>query len=1113
MDQKVKRLKQRVGITALIISAVLAGMAAVFVTEVREQLWQQSINTILEGTRQGSNTLRVQLQDGYRSMGIAAEYLNSLTAKQTNQLEKITNSYGQEDRSIRLYLEDGSCYPSAFKTEEAVLKGLDAESDSGIIDPHISSITGVNVFNLYRKVRLKDKTEGYLIKEFEVDQIVDSFSISFYDGAGFSYVMDTDGDILIRPPHPDSNKTVQNLFDMLPEEKNSADSLRQFRESLQNLETGWATFTYMEEDTVFGFIPLELGSDWYLVSIIPRDVVDAQTKDILIRALVLSVSILAGITLLVAEYFQYIRSTNRRLRSQADYIGHLYNAVPVGIALLTLEEPYCFLQLNREGMRLLGYEKAEKRPLRDAVVLEDYESLSAVLHQTAVFGQKQHFESRAVTAEGCVFWMAGLVEKTLDETGNPILIATFHDITAEKLAEETAEQEKRQERIMLVGAISSVYPVIISLNLTKDQMKFIYVEKNLMVRLGSEDRYSRLYQEFCNTLHPDHAAEFQRRFKPENILNGLKRRREISQEAKYMLTDGQYHWISTQIVSVENPYSDDRLAILLSRRIDDQRYEEEQKRCALQSALENAKAASVAKSRFLSNMSHDIRTPMNAIVGMTAIAASHLEDRERVSECLKKISFSSQHLLSLINDILDMSKIESGKLSVKEEPFNLAELVSNVVELVRPQAQEGGLDLQVRLPVMQEEKVIGDPLRIRQVYLNLLSNAVKYTPEGGSVTVEVRQDMSRQKGYQNYVFCCADTGIGMSKEFLQKLYQPFERAQDYAAGKISGTGLGLAITKNIVDLMGGDITVDSRPKEGSVFTVTIPLRLQDAKQEEIVEHWIGARCLIVDDDRPTCENTAELLETIGLKAEFVTNGATAVQRVVLAKQTPDPFSIIIVDWKLPDMDGVETTRQIRRVVGPDIPVIILTAYDWVDIEGEARRAGVTAFMAKPFYRSKMCYMLNELSGEKEIQQEETKGPVEERFGGRVLLVEDNAMNREIARVLIGETGVMVEEACNGAEAVQMMADSAEGYYDLILMDIQMPVMDGYEATKIIRKLKRCDAMSVPIVAMTANAFEEDIHTAICAGMNAHFSKPVDINELMNLLHRYLNRPGVKNQGE
>lgn len=990
---------------------------------------------------------------------------------------------------------------------------LDATGNSGVIDPHISSVTGVNVFDQFLRVVLEDGSIGYLVKEYEVGAIVGSFTLSFYENAGFSYVVDVDGNVLIRPTHPSSNKTVQNLFDMLPESENDPASLAQFAASLQGGKRGWAIFTYQGKQTVFCYIPLQLGTDWYLVSIIPQAVVNAQTNAILVRSLLLIGSIILGIAFLVALYLYFVKRTNRKLRNQAAYISHLYNAVPEGIALTATEQPYQLLQFNKEGLRLLGYPEDALSAgltlhfLQDICCPDAYEKLAELFQNTVESGQKNVFELRLQRADGSSFWAGGIVEKTLDEEGAPVLIAAFHDITDEKLAQEVAEREKLQERLTLVGAISNAYPVIIRVNLSKDSVDFTYVKPGLMVKLGEQDSYSGLYADMLTTVSLEQVEAFEQRFAPENLGAVLGREKgEVSLEAKQLLADGNYHWISTQIISIDNPYSEDKLAILISRRVDEQHYEEEQHRQALQSALETARAASEAKSQFLSNMSHDIRTPMNAIIGMTAIATTHMEDRERVMGCLKKISLSSKHLLSLINDVLDMSKIESGKISFREEPFNFAELVGDVVELIRPEAEANGLELVVHMGLLKNEMVVGDPLRIRQVYINILSNAVKYTPSGGSIHISVKQKASMRKGHQRYILRCEDTGIGMSEEFISRLFQPFERAQDSTSSKVIGTGLGMAISKNLVDLMNGDIQVESKQGEGSVFTVALPLPLQDAEQEEILDAWKGIHSLIVDDDEQICENAVELLQDLGLRAQYVTMGEKAVQAVWEQTDTADPFQLVIVDWKLPDIDGVEVARRIRKKVGPDVPVIVLSAYDWSEIEVEARDAGITAFISKPFYRSKVCYLLNELSEEKSPAEWQAHLDRPELIGKRVLLVEDNVMNREIAKTLIEELGVAVDEACDGEEAVAKISGAAQGYYDQVFMDVQMPKMDGYEATKTIRSLPRQDTKLLPIVAMTANAFEEDIQMALRVGMNEHFAKPIDVKALEHILWKYLS-PG------
>ena len=1109
-DRNGVNIKSKIILAAVLIGAALSFLTFLFVQDVSTQLWEQSIHTIMESTKQGCTTLRIQLQEAYEDMEDAAVELGGYSLLQKQEIGEILEHSARSRHGVSLYLPDGTCLPGhGGWDEEAGKQIFGQQGESGIINPHISSVTGVNVFNLYNQVVLADGTKAYLVKEYEVDTIVDSFSLSFYDNAGFSYVVNTKGDILIRSPHPGSNKTVRNLFDMLDVPQNAPEQLEEFSQALENAGNGWAVFTYQGEKTVFCFIPLKLQSDWYLVSIIPQHTVNEQTNEILMRALSLMASIILGISVLAAFYIRYVRRTNKRLMDQAAYIGHLYNAVPEGIALITVEEPNRFIQLNREGMELLGYpegtsnEAISGRSIREVILPDDHEDMDRLLDYASREGGKAGFEKRMLKNSGEVFWGAGILEKTMDENGTPVLIATFHDITAEKLEEEAAERDKLQERITLVGAISNAYPVIIRLNLTRDTLNFIYVRQGLMTDLGSQQTYSRLYEDFSSGVHPDNRKEYASRFSLESLRESLvHNKNEVFLESKHLLADGEYHWISTQIIYVDNPYSDDMLAILISRRIDEQRHEEEQQRLALESALDSAKAASNAKSRFLSNMSHDIRTPMNAIIGMTAIAAAHIDDRDRVLECLKKINLSGKHLLSLINDVLDMSKIENGKLSMRDEPFNFPELVADAAELIRSQANAGRLAMDVCLSPMKHENVVGDPLRMRQVCINILSNAVKYTPPGGFVRIEAWQEESPVLGYANYVFRCTDTGVGMEPSFLEHIFQPFERARDHAGMRVAGTGLGMAITKNIIDLMNGDIHVESSPGKGSVFTISIPLKLQDAPKEQVPEAWLGINSLIVDDDRQTCLNAVELLRDMGLRACFVTDGETGVRYVADAKDTKDPYELIIIDWKMPGMDGVETARRIRENVGEAVPVIILTAYDWSEKECEAREAGVTAFISKPFYRSKMCYLLRGLDGSAG-EDKRTEKRLDYK-GKRILLVEDNEINREIAGTLIREMGIMVEEAVDGGEAVDKVMRSEEGYYDLIFMDIQMPVMDGYQAARAIRGLERRDVCRMPIIAMTANAFEEDVRAAIRAGMNAHFSKPIDLDALESLLSRYLN---------
>ncbi len=528
---------------------------------------------------------------------------------------------------------------------------------------------------------------------------------------------------------------------------------------------------------------------------------------------------------------------------------------------------------------------------------------------------------------------------------------------------------------------------------------------------------------------------------------------------------------------------------------------EQEIRLALKSASEAAEAANHAKSDFLARMSHDIRTPMNAIMGMTAVAAMHMDDKEKLTDCLGKITISSKHLLALINDVLDMSKIESGKVTLSEEPFSMADMVESIVTIIRAQVNSKRQDLRVHISDIQHEDVIGDTLRLRQIFVNILGNAVKFTPEGGSIVFSIRECHSHIHGMACYEFVCEDNGIGMDEEFMKTIFAPFSRSRDSVTKNIEGTGLGMSITRNIVLMMEGDIQVESVPGEGSKFTVLIHLKKQDSETEDVKE-LENLSVLVADDDQDSCVSTCDILGNIGMRAQWVLSGEEAVEKTVAAHEAEDDFAAVILDWKMPGKDGVETAQEIRRLVGDEVPIIILSAYDWTDVEAVAREAGVQAFIEKPLFRSRLVYALKSVlaQGEKDRNLDTAElTEASSHEGKRILLVEDNEINREIAEELLSCLHVIVEQAEDGQIAVDMVKEHDPGYYDLIFMDIQMPVMNGYEAAKRIRNL----GMTLPIVAMTANAFADDIQDALDAGMNDHIAKPVEVPKLLEMLDKWL----------
>ncbi len=535
--------------------------------------------------------------------------------------------------------------------------------------------------------------------------------------------------------------------------------------------------------------------------------------------------------------------------------------------------------------------------------------------------------------------------------------------------------------------------------------------------------------------------------------------------------------------------------------IDDEKKMEAQleaQRVDLQDALAAAQHANRAKTTFLNNMSHDIRTPMNAIIGFTSLAAAHIDNKEQVKDYLTKIATSSNHLLSLINDVLDMSRIESGKVKIEEKESSLPEILHDLKTIVQADIMSKQLDFYIDTVDVVNEHVLCDKLRLNQILLNLLSNAMKFTKPGGMVSVRILQKRNAPEGYADYEFQVKDTGVGMSPEFLKHVFDPFERERTSTVRGIQGTGLGMAITKNIVDMMGGTVSVDSEVGKGTTFTVSLQFKTcSGSVKQETIPQLRGLRALVADDDFNTCSSVTKMLAAIGMRPDWTTSGKEAVLRVKLAGEQEDKYAVYIIDWLMPDMNGIEVVRRIRALIGEETPIIVLTAYDWSDIEEETRKAGVTAFCSKPIFLSELKEIL-----ESPFTVKNKEEALQETFsfhGKEILLVENNELNQEIAVEILKEVGFDVDVANDGVVAVERMREAKPGRYELILMDIQMPVMDGYEATRQIRALENPDVAGIPIIAMTANAFDEDKKAALEAGMNGHIAKPIDVSKLLELL--------------
>lgn len=674
----------------------------------------------------------------------------------------------------------------------------------------------------------------------------------------------------------------------------------------------------------------------------------------------------------------------------------------------------------------------------------------------------------------------------------------------------SAEEQYRQA---IISEAIFVYNVNVTKNLIEEdfyeilgeQMTPILEQMGFQVPCNADDFFLQWSKE---RVFPIDREIFVQTVNTEHLLEAYESgENELVMEIETSCGDDQPMILRHTILLTKEASTGDVLALINAKDITEIRRRNRETQKALLDAYEAADRASCAKTDFLSKMSHDIRTPMNAIIGMTAIAGTRLDDPEGMSECLSKISSASRYLLSLINEVLDMSRIESGALTLNEEDFNLLDMLESLVHMMSGTARTKGQKIELHKQGLHNVYVRGDALRLQQTFMNVISNSIKYTGEDGEINIEVTEKPSSQARIGCYEFVIADNGKGMTEDFLQRIFEPFERAEDVRISKIQGTGLGLTISRNVIQLMGGDIQIKSELGEGTVVTITVPLKYQEPGQMD-KEDLRGQTVLVVDDEPFTCERTCILLQKLGMKGEWVLSGEDALAYVMKKQQNQEKIFAILLDINMPGMNGMETAKAIRSQVGFEVPIVVVSAYDWADIEEEAKTAGINGFIMKPLDQNRLINSFRFFIPEKEEEiSEPTLECLEEEdySSKRILVVEDNDLNREIAEEILSMTGAKVETAENGKEAVDMVAASEEGYYDLILMDLQMPIMNGHDATRALRAMDRKDTAKVPIVAMTANAFVEDVQKSKASGMNEHMSKPLDIEQLQQMLSRWLGK--------
>ena len=799
-------------------------------------------------------------------------------------------------------------------------------------------------------------------------------------------------------------------------------------------------------------------------------------------------------------YEQEIMQKNRTLEA-------IFTTMDCGVMCHTMDGSR-ILSVNRAALEILDYGSQEELEadgfsmVANSVLDEDKAYLRKAITGLQTEGDSVSVEYRVQHKNGDILHVMGNI-KLLEEDGERFYQRFLLDCTAQKQQEK--EHERRQ--MELVHALSIDYTLVCFFDLDTGTGNRIRHEEDgdsvlaaiFEGELSLEQSMERYIEEF---VHEDDREEMRGLICRESLERELAKERQCYKNYR-TFKNGNERYFQIKVVRA-GEWTDNRGIVLGFRSVDEEIRNEMEQKSLLENALTQANRANRAKSAFLSNMSHDIRTPMNAIVGFTALALTHIERKEQVKEYLKKIMTSGNHLLSLINDVLDMSRIESGKMHLEEKPCCLPDILHGLRNIVQADIHAKQMEFYIDTVDVFDEEIYCDKLRLNQVLLNLLGNAIKYTGMGGIITMRIIEKPGAPAGYANYEFCIRDTGIGMSEEFISHIFEPFEREKNTTISGIQGTGLGMAITKNIVDMMNGTIEVKSKEGVGTEFLVSFTFRLDSSQREpKDIPELKNCRALVVDDDFNTCDSVSYMLGQIGMRAEWTMSGKEALLRTQQALMRGDEYKVYIIDWFLPDMNGIEVTRRIRKEMKEDVPVIVLTAYDWSDIEEEAREAGVTAFCSKPLFLSELRNCLYSIVNAEDNGGEKVFDELIDIQAGRILLAEDNELNQEIATEILTDAGFSVDVAGNGQDAVDMLKVSEPGYYQLVLMDVQMPVMNGHEAARIIRKLEDKALANVPILAMTANAFEEDKQAALECGMNGHIAKPIDVENLFATLNKVL----------
>ncbi len=1121
-------------IYAILFLAVVLVLFYIYTTQNKARIQEQNRIYAEDSARQTVSRIESEFDNALQRIQNTAylvsngEYSSGISPRLLKEMEENVTF-----DAVRFTGTDGVNLASNGDTNDSSDRAYFASGmrgDSGLDTVEQSRLTGKPMMVFYAPVYQKGEIAGmFLGLYFAEDYLKSMLSASYFGESADVFLCTREGRVIASSS---GGNYEGHLLDYLTE-KNVIDAgiAKEARGMFE--ENGEAAYLCKDGSKTDNLCVMNLpGYDYVLVQAFPKNITQGMVRRANMAGVILEICLLVLFVCYVI--FLVIRGKKQReeLATENKLIGDVLRG-----ANILFSSRYLIVDLEEDYYTYM----AGIEPLNPSIPMEGVYSKFIKYHTADIIGEKEkeefdHFvrietlrEMLAtkdsavhechVSRQGKEDWEYLLAACLERKDGKPVRVLYVRQNITELKEKELRQQRERavlnrKERQYKIAIMSNSFSTF-ECNLTRDRIEQDVIrikdgkEISLLERAGlsAPCRASDCFEKWTQFVLPESREDYQRTVNVDYLKDQYSQG-NMEVDVDYWGGAGgeELMCFRQSFIMTADEDTGDLIAMVVSKDITEQEKKQREQTQALQDALMQAQHANQAKTTFLSNMSHDIRTPMNAIIGFATIAASHMDREEQVKDCLQKILSSSNHLLGLINDILDMSRIESGKLQIHNQECNIPELMHNLVNIIQPQVKAKQLEMFIDTFEVANEDVIADPLKLNQIFINLMGNAVKYTPAGGTVSFRITQHTTFKHGWGEYQFVIKDNGIGMSREFVEHIFEPFERETTATRSGIQGAGLGMAITKNIIDMMGGEITVESEVGKGSTFTVKLSLKLQDIeKSAEQIKELEGLRSLVVDDDLNVCDSVSRMLKSIGLRSEWTTSGREAVYRARSAHDEGDPYHTYIIDWQMPETSGIETARRIRGVVGDDAPIVILTAYDWSDIEEEAKAAGVTAFCAKPLFMSdlKAALLAANNLGDTVQSQTENVWTKEDYSGKRLLLVEDVELNREIAEVILSEAGFVIELAPDGTDAVAMIKQSAEGYYDAVLMDVQMPVMNGYEATKAIRALRREDVKNLPIIAMTANAMEEDKETALKSGMDAHIAKPLDIGLLMGVLQRFL----------